>query len=329
MPRISVIIPTYNRAHHLKAAVSSVLNQTYTDLELIIVDDGSTDATREVGEQFCHLDNRVRYLYQNNGGPSAARNMGIRAARGDFIAFLDSDDYWMPIKLAEQLAIAEQDARIGVVYCNWEWVLEGGLVSPGVSPPDPSFATMYEALLYYNVVDESASAALVRAECFDQVGLFDESLRHAEDWDMWIRIAEHYQFAKAPSVLVRLLQHGTQSSSNRAGMATAHLALIEKLKTTIAPRHRHHLARVQWHNRLFASELYCGTSCEKSWHALALALRAWPMGLLSPRTWYVLLLSLTGPLYPQANAAGLVLRRWCRRYLGMDSVTGWRGRPIH
>ena len=145
MPRISVIIPTYNRAHHLKAAVSSVLNQTYTDLELIIVDDGSTDATREVGEQFCHLDNRVRYLYQNNGGPSAARNMGIRAARGDFIAFLDSDDYWMPIKLAEQLAIAEQDARIGVVYCNWEWVLEGGLVSPGVSPPDPSLATMYEA----------------------------------------------------------------------------------------------------------------------------------------------------------------------------------------
>jgi len=322
---ISVIVPTYNRAEHLTVAASSVLNQTYADLELIIVDDGSTDETREVSEQLCHLDSRVRYLYQDNCGPSAARNRGIAAAQGIFVAFLDSDDRWEPTKLTKQLVLAESDAAIGVVYCDWEYINSSGEVSPGVDPPNVGLPTVYESLLYYNLI-QAPSVALVRAACFDRVGLFDEALHWAEDWDMWLRIAKCYRFAKIPEPLVYLLQHMEQSQRNTAGMADAYLALVDKISVTIDVQHKHHLARVRWHNQLFAAEQYCATSSHlKAWATVALAVRSWPQGLVSPRTWYVLVLSLAGPLYPQANAVGVGLRQWCRHYLKMDSVTGWRG----
>src|SRR5947207_2069934 len=118
MPKVSVIIPAYNRAEFLDTSVGSVLAQTFADLEVVIVDDGSGDETRKVCARLCAQDSRVRYIYQDNKGLPGARNTGIRAGRGEYIALLDSDDFWEPTKLARQLVLAEGDARIGVVYCD-------------------------------------------------------------------------------------------------------------------------------------------------------------------------------------------------------------------
>lgn len=130
----------------------------------------------------------------------------------------------------------------------------------------------------------------------------DESLRTNEDWDMWLRLAEHYRFAKVPEVLVFLRQHDGQAQGNAERMADSVLQLCDKLDTSIAPHFRHQLPRIRWYNHLTAAERYCATSKMKCWRALALALRAWPLGFLSFRTWYVLILSLGKPLYVPTRA---------------------------
>jgi len=151
-PKVSVVIPTYNRAHLLGDAAATVLAQTCADLELIIVDDGSGDATQDVCTALAGSDQRVRYIYQENKGPNAARNAGVHAAQGRFIAFLDSDDLWEPTKLAKQLDIAETEANVGLVYCDWAYITEAGETRPGVNPPDLGLPSMYESLLYSNTV---------------------------------------------------------------------------------------------------------------------------------------------------------------------------------
>lgn len=329
MPKVSVVIPAYNRAKFIEVVAATVLAQTFTDLELIIVDDGSQDETRDVCARLAECDVRVRYIFQENQGPNAARNTGIRAAKGAFVAFLDSDDRWISTKLEKQLAIVEHDTTVGVLYCDYARIDEAGQISPALHPPNIDLPTMYESLLYYNIVHGSASAVLVRRECFDRVGLFDESFHWLEDWDMWIRLAQHYQFAMVPEALVHLSQHAGQSQRNTLAMAGAYLRLMEKISSSIPPEHRSHLARVRWHNQLFAAEQYCIAAAHRqSWHAWSLAVCSWPQGLLSPRTWYVLALSLTGPLYPQASAAGLAVRARVRRRFTLDSITGWRRRNV-
>ncbi len=325
MLSVSVVVPAYNRAHFLNTVVDTVLSQTFTDLELIIVDDGSQDDTRLICMQLAERDTRVRYIYQNNKGLPGARNMGIRAARGEFIALLDSDDLWEPTKLEKQWAVVEHNPDIDVIYCDYAKIDEAGQVYHVVHPPDTRLPTMYESLLYYNIVHGSASAVLIRKACFDRVGLFDEALHSLEDWDMWIRLAQFYRFAFVPEVLVYLRQHTGQMQRNVASMADAYLQLMDKVSLSILPKHKDHLARVRWHNQLFAAEQYCIVAAyTKCWYALALAVRSWPQGLLSPRTWYVAALSLTGPLYPRSSAVGTAFRGWCRRHFHLDSVTGWR-----
>ncbi len=328
-PEVSVVIPTYNRAHLLGDAAASVLTQTYANLELIIVDDGSRDATRDVCMDLASRDQRVHYIYQENKGPNAARNAGVYAAQGRFIAFLDSDDLWEPTKLAKQLEIADIEADVALVYCDWAHLTEAGDIRAGVNPPDLGLSTVYESLLYGNTVHGSASAVLIRKECFDRVGLFDETLRYMEDWDMWLRVAQHFQLAKVHCVLVYIRQHNEQEQRNALGMASGYLKVIDKISSSIPTEYQHHLPRVRWHNQLLAAELYCaGSATVKCWRTLALAIKSWPAGLLSPRTWYVLALSLTGPLYPQANAVGLTLRKWGRQHLKMNTVTGWNGHSL-
>lgn len=324
MPRVSVIIPTYNRADFLEAAAASVFKQTFTDFEVIIVDDGSRDNTGDVCERLCAIDSRVRYIHQENTGLPGARNTGIRAARGEFIALLDSDDLWVPTKLEKQLAVVERDPGIDIVYCDYACIDASGKTWPPVYTPEYG-QTLYDSLLYYNVVRGSASAVLIRAECFNRVGLFDESLRSMEDWDMWLRLAQLFKFEKAPEVLVYLFQHSGQMQGDSGVMAESQLALLRKLRMSIPKQYAHHLPRVTWHYHLVAAELYCADSRRRCWSLLLQAARSYPPGLLSLRTWYFLTLALTGPLYPHANATGLVMRRWCYRYLKLNTVTGWRG----
>ena len=212
-PIVSVIIPTYNRAHLIGRAIKSVLNQTYQDFEIIVVDDGSTDNTGEIIRGF--KDKRVKYIkkYKENKGSSVARNIGIKVARGKYIALLDSDDEWLPEKLDKQIKVLQSESpEVGVVYSNLLYIDENGKnMSKFRNPKKEGY--IYEDLLGKNYVGTD-STLLIRKECFNRVGLFDDLLNTQQDWDMWIRIAKYYRFALIKVPLVKYRLHSNQISRN-------------------------------------------------------------------------------------------------------------------
>lgn len=199
-PLISVIIPTFNRAALLPRAISSVFKQTYPNVELIVVDDGSTDNTAQLVAEY---GSAVRYIPQNNAGASAARNRGIREAGGTFVAFLDSDDTWHPEKLARQAALFSTPA-IGAVHCairveHIELAGTKGLYYPG------------DTLNLHDVLALRIpwpTAMMVRRDILVELGGFDETLVASEDWELCIRIAQKYILAGIPEVLANY-QEGT------------------------------------------------------------------------------------------------------------------------
>ena len=185
-PKVSVIIPTYNRGWILKEAIDSVLAQDFTDFELVVVDDGSTDDTKKI------LDDYKRDLIvirQSNKGVSAARNRGIGAASGGLIAFLDSDDLWLPRKLATQVAFFDANPAAVINQTEEIWIRNGVRVNPKIR--HHKFAGMiFERSLALCLV--SPSAVMMRRSLFDEVGLFDEDLPACEDYDLWLRISWRY-----------------------------------------------------------------------------------------------------------------------------------------
>ncbi len=185
-PTVSVIIPAYNRCQMLKQAVDSVLAQEITDFELIVTDDGSTDHTQEMLRDY---QNRILVIRQENRGVSAARNRGIVSSSGDLIAFLDSDDLWMPEKLSEQVAFF--DSNPDALICQTEeiWIRNGVRVNPKKRHKKLSGMIFEPSLLLCLV---SPSAVMIRRSLFDEVGLFDETLRACEDYDLWLRIGCRY-----------------------------------------------------------------------------------------------------------------------------------------
>lgn len=189
-PLVSAIIPTYNHATYVIEAVESVLAQTHKNIEIIVVDDGSSDNTRDVLAPYMP---RIRYIYQQNQGLSAARNAGIRNAGGSYVAFLDADDVWLPEKISSQVADIVRHDRCGLITCGCYFCDEDLKVVSQVLPPScPDKDAFMKAMVRKNVVG-GGSVALVRKECFDRVGYFDSGLSASEDWDMWIRIGRHYE----------------------------------------------------------------------------------------------------------------------------------------
>lgn len=186
MPKVSVIIPTYNRAALIARALDSVLAQTYKDFDIVVIDDGSVDNTHEVIKPYLA---RIKYVQQKNGGISVARNRGIQESTGQYIAFLDSDDYWAPEKLQLQVEILDRDAKVGIVYVRMPIVNEHGEVL-GMKPNGVSGRNFQELLRVWG--DLPTSSVMTRRECFDRLGMFDDDLPPMEDIDMWIRIAHDY-----------------------------------------------------------------------------------------------------------------------------------------
>lgn len=226
VPGVSVIIPAHNRAHTLGRAIRSVLTQTFRNLELIVVDDASTDDTatflRDVG------DPRLRCIrHEQNLGVSQARNTGITAARAPYVAFLDSDDEWHPHKLARQIALMErQTADVGLVYTGYEHVERSGEVTEII--PNAR-GDVYQAMLKRHLVHAGSSTALVRRTCFENVGLFDERLAHLEDYDLWLRVAKEYLVELIPEVLARVHRDGgDHASHNLEGQEKAYRILATK-----------------------------------------------------------------------------------------------------
>ena len=187
---ISVIIPTYNAAAYIGEAMDSVFAQTYRDYEIIVIDDGSTDETKELLEQ--HYPT-INYYYVENNGVSAARNLGIAKAQGEFIAFLDADDWWLPEKLEKQLVLFEVDKTLGLVLTENYFFTAVGLCG---------FTNKKRLLMQGDIVKNIflnsyavTSTVMVRKSVFEQVGLFEEELSVAEDDNLWMRIGMNYDIA--------------------------------------------------------------------------------------------------------------------------------------
>ena len=211
MPAVSVIIPTYNRAEFLRLAITSVLNQTFQDFEIIVVDDASEDHSHEVVSDF--NDKRIKYIrHEANKRVSAARNTGVLSASGDYIAFLDDDDEWLPGKLQIQVTLLEDStSTFGGVYTGYVRIdRPTGQISERVVPKRRG--NVYNDLLKSNFI--LTSTVLLRRKCFDRVGLFDESIEFWEDYDMWIRVSKEFHFECVPECLVKYWIHGDQLSTN-------------------------------------------------------------------------------------------------------------------
>ncbi len=222
--QISVVIPTFNRKQRLPRALESVFNQTRPPLEVIIVDDGSTDDTHDlIRRHYGHC----RYIGQEQAGVSAARNRGIRAARGDWIAFLDSDDEWLPGKLESQQLLLKESPNCRLCHTEEIWIRNGTRVNP-MSKHAKSGGWIYQKCLPLCVI--SPSSALIRRDLFDDVGLFDESLPACEDYDLWLRICarEAVCFVPTPQI-VKYGGHPDQLSRQHWGMDRFRIRALEKM----------------------------------------------------------------------------------------------------
>ena len=203
---VSVVIPTYNYGRFLATAIDSALAQTYTPMEVIVVDDGSTDDTAAVVARY---GDRIRVLRKPNGGLSSARNAGIALARGDLVALLDADDRWLPEKLERQVPYFVSDGRVGMVHTGSRIFDHGtGMTLCEVFPQ--ASLDFHELM---NCCAVSAPSTVIRRKVFPHVGGFDQTLAEAEDWDMWIRIAAAgWKVTGCPEVLVEYRTHTSNMS---------------------------------------------------------------------------------------------------------------------
>ena len=234
MPKVSVIIPTYNRAKYIAETIDSVLKQTFSDFEIIVVNDGSTDNTEEtIKEQF---EDKVIYLYKPNGGPASARNMGISVAKGEYIAFLESDDLWFPEKLEIQTRFMDANPEIGLTGSRALMFKEsaiGELEDQAllVHKDTPTLKCLLQdnRLLLLTV--------MVRKTCLDDIAGFDEdkTMMGREDYELWLRIAVKYKIVNLPRVLARYRSHrenlfwGNSAWEN----AQAYFAVIKRVDEKI------------------------------------------------------------------------------------------------
>ncbi len=222
-PQVSVVIPAYNAMKYLPDAVESVLRQTFTDFEVLIINDGSKDHIVQWASQL--KDQRIRLISQENQGLSAARNTGISQAKGDYIAFLDADDFWEATKLEKQVHCFEENPEVGLVHTWMVFVDEQGKSTGRVMP---SFAEgqVWKKLLEKNVI--ACPSVMARRQCFEKVGVFDCTLRSLEDWEMWIRIAACYPFAVIQEPLAYYRQVPGSMSKNCQVMEQSFKTVIEK-----------------------------------------------------------------------------------------------------
>ena len=228
MANVTAVIPVYNYEQFIADAVDSALGQTYKDMEIIVVDDGSTDNTGEILKR--QYGSKIKYIYQENRGLSAARNLGIKLSSGQFIALLDADDIWLPEKIELQIQIMGNSDLIGIVSCGGYNINEKGkVINIHVTRNYQTKTDFMNDLLLRNVVS-GGSYALVRKECFEKAGMFDENLKSAEDWDMWLRISKRYdtEYVELPLAKVRVTEISMSSPMNAHKMLENELRVLTK-----------------------------------------------------------------------------------------------------
>lgn len=222
MPKVSVVIPAYNAMHYLPETVESVLKQTFSDFEALIINDGSSDNILHWASGLA--DSRVRLISQENRGLPEARNTGIAHAQGEYIAFLDADDLWEPTKLEKQVRCLDDNPAVGLVH-TWLVLVDEQSKSTGRVMKYNAQGDVWNQVAEKNVI--ACPSVMVRRCCFD-VGVFDSNLRSLEDWDMWIRIASRYPFAAIAEPLAYYRQLPSSMSKNCQVMQESFRIVIEK-----------------------------------------------------------------------------------------------------
>jgi glycosyltransferase involved in cell wall biosynthesis len=222
-PEVSVILPTYNRAWILKEAIDSVLAQDFKDFELIVVDDGSTDDTGQILDSY---DQDLMVLHQSNRGVSAARNRGIDAAAGRLIAFLDSDDLWLPRKLTTQVNFFNSNPAAVINQTEEIWIRNGIRVNPKTRHHKFS-GMIFEKSLALCLV--SPSAVMMKRSLFEEVGLFDEDLPACEDYDLWLRISWRYPVDLIETPLIIKRGGHTDQLSKAPGLDKFRIQSLKKI----------------------------------------------------------------------------------------------------
>jgi len=222
-PLVSVVTATYNRANYLPGTIRSVLGQTYPHLEHLVVDDGSTDDTKEAISAYL-VDTRLRYHTQNNQGQAVARNFGLAHAKGEYLCFLDSDNLWEPDKLESQLKEFEAHPEVDVVYGDIRAIDEAG------HPMDVPNMKRYsgritEMLLRDNFV--SFNTAMIRRRCYEELGGLDERIRRADDYEFFLRYSTRYRFLYVPKVYVQYRIQRNQISSNKEARFESNRSILE------------------------------------------------------------------------------------------------------
>jgi glycosyltransferase involved in cell wall biosynthesis len=290
MPKVSVIVPAYNCETLISRTILSVCNQTFTDWELIVVDDGSTDGTRDVVLSFQNKDSRIKYVHQaNSGAPARPKNTGLKEALGEYIAFLDHDDEWMPQKLERQLALFA-DSKMD----NWGLVASDAIIIDEIDESQveykkPSSPRCTSALLEENFI-VCSSGVVVKKEVFSKVGVFDENFRFGDDWDMWLRISLSFDFGFVHEPLFKFYRHPS-SVMNKVRDA----AIIRDYEYGLSK----HLALYRQYPKQFSCRLvHIGQVCylagEKK-KGISLFLKAIRADPLNGRGYAKLFLSLLGP----------------------------------
>lgn len=231
MTKVSVIIPTYNCVEFISVAIESVLKQTFQDFEIIVIDDGSKDKTRETIKQYVDQQpDKIRYIYQENQGLAMARNRGIKESRGELIALLDADDKWCPQRLEEGVKVIGSDHSIGFVHANISRITESG-ETIGTPTRNARFlsGSIFEYLFLRNA-HIACPTVLFRKECCNKVGLFDENLTRlgCEDRELWLRIAREYRIEYLDKVLAYYRVRPSSMSKNLNKMLEARLYIVNK-----------------------------------------------------------------------------------------------------
>jgi glycosyltransferase involved in cell wall biosynthesis len=234
-PVVSVVIPAFNAAEFIGQTLDSVLGQTLARLEVIVIDDGSTDETNAIVERFAESDPRIRLVHQENAGVGAARNTGIRLARGRYVAPLDADDVWLPEKLQKQVARMEEcGSETGMVYC-WSHLIDGAGRLVGVNAPVTIEGRVPRALIVRYVIG-NASVPLFRATALSDVGGYltradQGGVQGCEDWDLTLRVAERHDVRVVPERLVLYRQVISGISSRGEGMRRSYAIMCERFRS--------------------------------------------------------------------------------------------------
>jgi glycosyltransferase involved in cell wall biosynthesis len=289
MPLVSVIIPTLDRPEFLRAALRSVLGQLVEDLEVLVIDDGSATSVLPLLDAL--NDSRIRYFrHESNRGEAAARNTGILNAQGAYVAFLDDDDEWLPEKLRLQLELFGQGSgsdKVGCVYGGYVSIRarDGQVLSRHV----PTRRGDLSRVLWRRNVLGTPSTVMIRRECLERVGLFDENIAFGVDYDLWIRVAQEYRFDFVPDIVARYKIHEGQMTNDAVVRVKGHADFLRKYGSRLRPD-RERASRIYFN--LGRQMCLRGHSVEGR-RAFLKALRINPVNI---RAYVYLALSLCGPM---------------------------------